>query len=225
MGALLPLNGLSSWLRAITTLFDLNPVELLAYLLRKLREMLNWQLYPGVYEVLEHEVTLELLDTGGNTAQMTKRQKVRFLQDNIIAYQDKAWGDGNIFAEYQCSPGYAVDRYREGHYYRILISLREAKKRGDIEEFHIQRLITDGFTKAIEAIQTEMDHRTHRLVLRVLFPVDRPPQRVNILELNTGRTQVLETTRLQVLADGRHQVEWEKQHPRLFEAYVLRWQW
>ena len=51
----------------------------------------------GLYEVLEYESTLELLDASGKCARFSKRQRVRYLQNNIIAYQDQAWGDGEIF--------------------------------------------------------------------------------------------------------------------------------
>lgn len=44
----------------------------------------------GMYEVLDYETTLELLDPKGHKASFTKREKVRYLQDNIIAYQDQA---------------------------------------------------------------------------------------------------------------------------------------
>ena len=46
----------------------------------------------GMYEVLEYESTLELKDRKGKQALFRKREKVRYLQDNIIAYQDQAWG-------------------------------------------------------------------------------------------------------------------------------------
>jgi len=74
--------------------------------------------YPGIYEVLDHRVSLELLDVKGKKAVYRKCQRVRFLQDNVIAYQDLAWGDGKIFAKYKCSPGIAVDKYQDGSYYR-----------------------------------------------------------------------------------------------------------
>jgi hypothetical protein len=45
----------------------------------------------GMYEVLEYESTLELLDRQGKRARFGKRQKVRYLQNNIITYQDQGW--------------------------------------------------------------------------------------------------------------------------------------
>lgn len=89
----------------------------------------------GMYEVLEYESRLELKDKHGRTAQFSKREKVRYRQNNILAYQDHAWGDGQILQDYQCTPGVVVDRYRSGHQIFLLISLREVKRRGDEDEF------------------------------------------------------------------------------------------
>ena len=89
----------------------------------------------GMYETLLYESTLEILDTGGHKARFTKRKHVRYLQDNIIAYQDYAWGDGKILRYYRCSPGKPVDFYRSGYKTYILISLHEVKNRGDEDIF------------------------------------------------------------------------------------------
>jgi len=165
------------------------------------------------------------VDTRGETAVYHKRERVRFAQDHIIAFQDQAWGDGEIFADYKCSPGEAVDRYREGDRYRILISLRETKHRGDVEEFRIERTIKDGFSTNIEDFQTEIDHPTERLSLSVIFPAQRLPKHVALIERNRARTIALGPGHFQTLPDGRQKVAWSTKKPRLFEAYILRWQW
>ncbi|MCD6576615.1 MAG: hypothetical protein J7K66_01215 [Anaerolineaceae bacterium] len=56
---------------------------------------------PGMYEVLSYESTLEILDPKGKQAIFTKKEEVKFLQDNIIAFQDQAWGRGKILENYQ----------------------------------------------------------------------------------------------------------------------------
>jgi len=179
----------------------------------------------GMYEVLEYDSQLELLDAKGKRAIYHKRQRVRFLQDNIIAFQDKAWGDGEIFADYRCSPGVAVDRYREGHRWRILISLRETKSQGDVEEFHIERGIQEGFTKPVEEFQVDIDHVTSQLGLSVVFPRTRLPEEVSLIEQNSTRTTDLGPQHRRVLPDGRVKMTWQADTPRLYESYILRWKW
>ncbi len=52
----------------------------------------------GVYETLDYESTIEIHNKIGTRAAFSKRKKIRYLQDNIIAYQDYGWGDGEIMS-------------------------------------------------------------------------------------------------------------------------------
>lgn len=143
----------------------------------------------------------------------------------MIAFQDQAWGDGDIFAEYKCSPGTPVDFYREGHRYRILISLRQSKQRGDIEEFHIERTIKRGFTKSIEDLQTEIDHKTKAMRMTVIFPKTRWVKKIALIEQKSSHVTELDNKHIQSLPDGRQQVRWRIAYPKQFEAYFLHWEW
>lgn len=222
------LNAYSSPLRFLKTLFsflNLDVTDLPVLFWKAFRPLLLLLTPPGIYEVLEHEVTLELCDPQGKEAVYHKRQKVRFLQNNVIAYQDQAWGAGDIFAEYRCTPGIPVDRYREGQRYRILISLRQTKNAGDMEEIRIERTIRNGFTRAIEDLQVETSHFHQQLSINIIFPESRPPRQMSLIEHNTARTQTLSVESLQQLPDHRYQLHWETHKPRLFERYMLQWQW
>lgn len=99
----------------------------------------------GVYEVLDYESTLEIYDSKGTKATFSKTKKVRYLQNNVIAFQDYAWGDGNILLNYHTSRGKPVDLYRSGFKTYVLLSLREVKNSGDLDEFNIQWNIRRGF--------------------------------------------------------------------------------
>lgn len=180
---------------------------------------------PGIYEVIRYDAELELKDRRGRKAVYRKRQHVRFVQDNIIAYQDTAWGDGDIFAAYRCSPGVEVDRYREGHRYHILISLRETKNRNDEETFNVERCITEGFTSNVEEFQVDIDHRTRRLSFAIVFPAGCAVKQVTLIEQNADRTTRLSTGHREQLADGRSRWVWVTEHPRLYETYIMRWEW
>ena len=114
-----------SWLEALGDVWEF---------LRKVMQGLSFE---GMYEVLEYESTLELKDREGKRATFKKREKVRYLQDNIIAYQDQAWGDGEILLDYRWAPGTPVDRYRSGYKTHILISRRGVKNKGDVDEFNL----------------------------------------------------------------------------------------
>lgn len=181
--------------------------------------------YHGIYEVLDCQMQLELCDAKGKVAVLDKRLQVRFAQNNIIAYQDQAWGDGAIFDEYRCRPGFPVDTYRDGHCYRVLISLRETKNRGDREEFRIHRTIQNGFTRETEDFQVEIEHPTRHLELTIVFPRTRPPRSVKLVEQNAGRTRPLAANGIQQLPDGRYEVRWKSSNLTLYESYIIRWEW
>jgi hypothetical protein len=174
---------------------------------------------------LEYESTLELLDKHGRRARFSKREHVRYLQNNIIAYQDQAWGDGQILIGYRCSPGKLVDRYRPGKKTYLLISLREIRNRGDTDKFNIEWRIRDGFIRKTELWETDVSHRTKQLSVQVVFPKDRPPIQAWLMEkLRRRKHRLGEETKTR-LPDGRWQVSWETRWPRKNEKYQLRWSW
>ena len=74
--------------------------EIVGKLLKVGRKMLRGMASEGVYEVLDFETTLELNDAKGSRATLKKRDKVLYLQNHILAYQDQAWGDGEILGNY-----------------------------------------------------------------------------------------------------------------------------
>ena len=179
----------------------------------------------GMYQVLEHEVTVELLDKKGKKAHVQKRQRMKYQQNNILAYQDQAWGDGEILLDYQCNPGKKVDEYRIGHKHFVLISLQSQKERGDEDEFLIEWDMKNGFLTSKEEWGSEISHSTKNITLQIIFPKSRPPLQVFIIEAIRGRTRLLPQEAIRRLPDGRWLVQWHKKKPRLYETYVLRWEW
>lgn len=179
----------------------------------------------STYEILEYDTQLELLDSRGELAKLQRHQRVKFLQDNVIAFQDHAWGEGEIFADYKVTPGAEVDRYKDGDRWNVLISLRETKGKGDIEDFYINRTIRDGFTEDSEWWQVEVWYRTKFLKLSAIFPADRTYKRVVLHTRSNNKTEVLDNEHFHALPDGRQMVTWEKENPRQSEVYTLKWDW
>jgi len=179
----------------------------------------------GMYEVLEYESTLELCDKRGEHARVHKREKVRYLQDHIIAYQDQAWGDGEILVNYRCSPGTPVDRYRPGKQTYILISLREVKNTGDLDEFNMTWEMRRSFLRPKELWAAAINHRMQRFKIQVIFPRARPPLRASLTEETTRKAYLLGPDARIQLPDGRWLVFWETSQPRLHETYGLAWEW
>ena len=179
----------------------------------------------GIYDVLEHHTILELMDTKGEVAVVKRRQKVRFLQDHVAAITDHAWGEGEIFAEYDCSPGVPADFYQDGSRHTVLISLREIKSRGDVLKLVIRRKIVGGFRKPDESWETAIYHRIRHLSISVVFPKGRGCRKATVTQRSTSKTVVLGRQHLRFLGDGRQTLTWEIRNPRLYDRYSLRWRW
>ena len=213
LGNLLPIGSILSWLEPLVNLWKM------------LRKALRGMADEGMYEVLAYESTLELLDPRGERAQVRKYERVRYLQNHIVAYQDEAWGDGEILINYHCTPGIPVDRYRPGKKTHILISLREVKNRGDTDEFHIEWEMRNGFRRATELWEAQINHRMNQFKIQVIFPQSRPPRKAALIEGATRRAHPLGPETCRQLPDGRWQVYWETNRPRLHETYSLQWEW
>ena len=200
-------------------------VEILAEGWRLTARLWNGLAHEGIYDVLEYECTLELLNKKGSRAKLHKRKKIRYAQNNIVAYQDWAWADGEYPLNYQCSPGTPVDFYRPANQTLILIALRQTKQRGEVDEFNINWEIKDGFIRPDEQWETDIDHRTKRFTTRIILPKSRPPKQAWLIKKRQQSTMQLDHNHISKLADGRWQIEWKTNKPRLYESYILKWEW
>lgn len=200
-------------------------IELVADIWKVTKKLWRGLSNEGMYEVLEYRAICEIKDKYGKAANFKKQQKVRYLQDNIISYQDQVWGEGENLLNYQSAPGVKADEYRLGQKTFILISLREMKQKGEVDEFNIEWDMKDSFLKPNEYWETEISHRTKKVVVDVIFPKNRLPQRATVTESTRRRTQVLGPESFKNLPDGRLRVRWESSKPRLYERYILKWDW
>lgn len=218
-------SSFARFLRPILTFLSQDWLIALLEIYRFIQQFLIERQPTGMYEILDYNSTLELLDAKGKVAVFKRHQKVKFLQNHITVFQDHAWGDGNIFADYKCSPGVVVDRYQEGNRWNILISLRETKSKGDITDFYIERTVKDGFTNDEEWWQIEVWDKTDRLLLSIIFPATRHCQRA-VLQMRGGnKTVILDHQHFHRLPDGRQLIQWEANNLSQAEVYTLRWQW
>jgi len=209
----------------LSWLFGLPWLELAEELVRMAWAWWRRRQDTGMYEALRYESTLELLDAAGEEASFTKRARVRYLQNDVVAFQDQIWSDGRAPIHYRCSPGVVVDRYRRAQTTVLLISLRQAKQRGEADDYHIQWRIRGGFRRSRELWQTTIYYQTRFACIQVIFPAARPPQEIWGREEFSRRA--LDPARLskQQLPDGRWLVQWKVRAPALHERYNLHWLW
>lgn len=213
---------LQSW---ILTLVDIPLFNIFSDLWKIGRKIVRGLSTEGVYEVLDYESTLELKDNKGERAVFHKKEVIKYLQNYILTHQDQAWGDGEILVGYHCSPGMPVDRYRSGYKTHILISLRDVKNKGDIQEFNFEWAIKKGFLNRTGFWGTEISHRTKRAIVKIIFPKDRFPREISIYEKNKQKSQSPGKSLMTTLPDGRCLLTWEKSQPKLYEQYIISWEW
>ncbi len=211
--------------RLLSLLFSLPWLNILAEIYRVGRKLWQGMADEGMYEVLEYESTVELHDTAGKVATYRKRQRIRYLQNHIIAFQDQIWSDGVSPIDYQCSPGVVVDRYRPAQTTILLISLCGVRMKGDVNVFESRCRIHNGFVRDDELWQTSINHRMHVATIHIVFPQERPPQKVWGTEELTKRRHSLASSTKRQLPDGRWRITWQIRKPRLNERYNLHWRW
>jgi len=223
------LAALGKWLsRALKTILRRDLIKTLEKLLDSWDVLSQWWdrvHYHGMYEILDYDSTLEFVDSKGKTAILTRREVIRFLQDDVVAIRDYAWGDGELFAKYSCQPGVPVDFYEDGSRCNVLISLREAKHRGDVLELWIERVIKGGFLEEPWWFETEIDHWVRHLKVSIIFPKERPCRRATLSRRSTGKTTLLSRRHFALLPDGRQKLTWEISRPKFQDRHTIKWVW
>jgi hypothetical protein len=96
---------------------------------------------------------------------------------------------------------------------------------GDELVLRTTRRIVNGFVRSEEYWESDVYHRTRRMELRIIFPHGRPCQRATVTVRSTGRTAALGSDCYHILIDGRQELIWILDKPRLNERYLLTWVW
>ena len=176
------------------------------------------------YEYLNWEATWDITDPAGERAEYVKNLTVRFLQPNVNVITDRIWGNGETMRDYRCSAGIPSDVFDFGNSKKVLISLRENKKKGMREYFTISRTILNGFTQEEEWVEEEPGYYAKRYVLRVIFPKGRLCRRAVLMRRRGNVTEELPGEAFNFTADGRQQVTVFLRNLHR-ERILLRWWW
>jgi hypothetical protein len=94
-----------------------------------------------------------------------------------------------------------------------------------MDEFKITWGVRRGFLSPTSFWGTEISHRTTRVVVHVIVPKTRQPKSALVLEKNRQKTTVLGKSAVKRLRGGNSEIFWEKNAPRLYEQYILKWEW
>lgn len=180
---------------------------------------------PGMYEVLNYESTLEIMNTSGTVAKFQKSEKIRFLQDNVIAVQDQVWGINNTIFGYKCSLGIPVDFYQSGYKTYVLISLRGVRSKKDEVDINTQWYLRGEAIGKNGTWETYINQCTQKINLSIIFPAERPPLKAWVNERNKKKTFEIEKKSFTQLANNKWKITWEKRNPQMYETYAIDWEW
>ncbi|GEM_PF-1110961 len=214
------LGQLPSW---VTIVLSNAATELLLRLLKHWTPKLPLPFRPSEnYEVLNYEASIEVKDSRGFRAIYSKRQKVRFLRDNVTTIYDYGWGTGNAFASHRIQPGRVVERKKVGLRYRTLVMLPEPQNKGDELTMSVQRMVKSKFTGKDNWLEAEVYCRIRRMRLSVILPATRPVGRA-------WMGQRLEAKQVPIsvkpMSQNRQRLEANISKPRIGDMYTLFWHW
>jgi hypothetical protein len=180
--------------------------------------------FGGLYETISDESDWDIHDSAGFEAVLVRRRRLHFLQNGVFAIRDYAWGDGDLLADYEISPGVRADTYTVAGKRSVVISLRETKRRGDVETYLITRRMRNMFVKDSEWVATEVTLPTQEVKITVRFPADRPPQGA-WLKQNSAPDHKQQKLPIEGGEDRRQTVSVRIQRPKLYETYTVWWKW
>jgi hypothetical protein len=178
--------------------------------------------YP--YEILRHNLVLELHDVQGQKATLRRTARIRFLRDQVHAVRDRIWGDGERSPIAAVEPGIVVDAFQEASTLHSLISLRGPKSRGDLVTLTVVHELQGWFTRANEYFEVEVDVPTSELRMEIRFPKRRIPHHVWLIAQKNGSRRQLAGSNRPVTREGMR-IVWRRSKPPVSERLRTEWDW
>jgi hypothetical protein len=132
------------------------------------------------YETLEFRGRLEILDREGRVARFIRRQRIRFLEDNVTAFHDRIWGEGILFAYYAADGMRMLQPIRTLKGYVLPLALPRPFHKGEVFEVRTERRIVGAFAGAGGYWESAMAVPTDVLDIEVVTPVGLRCRRVEV---------------------------------------------
>ncbi len=160
---------------------------------------------------------------------VTKNNRVRFIQNNVLAIPDYIWGDGSTSSDYSCDPGEKVAEHREGAKNCVVIALDRMYKRDDELDIRIIRTVRGAFLESEEWVEVKPVAGTPALSFTLLWPAGRPPRGTTLTLENERRNRRKVTTLtdddLEWHEGGRRKFARHFANPSADEVIRIDWKW
>lgn len=173
---------------------------------------------PG-YDVTRVEHRWDFVHPDGSLVIHRRRMRLRFVR-SVISVTDVVSDPLDQVSPYVCRPGRVVDRFPVGGETWVLVSLGELRRRGQEETLEFSHSLRDAFRGNHGTVQAMVPEGTRRLVLELVFPRDRGPEKVSC-RFGKGAPQPPEVDEL----DGRRILRWDFERVRAGASCAVQWSW
>ena len=183
---------------------------------------------PAVHPTLSYDtyalaLRLEISDAQGDHAVLSRRQQIRVRVADGLVVREVIWGEGRQLARYRLQGARRLGMRREGAQQALLLDPDGPASAGRTLTLRSRRTIRGGFRQTEEYCATLLERPTGRLLISVVFPVERPPQRAQLVGGLPER--VLRRVAVRYQADGRARLVCRLRQPAVAMPYRLEWTW
>lgn len=185
--------------------------------------------FGGPYEISKMVNELDIQSIDGSLAVHRKQLSLEFLHNQVVAIWEGAYGDGEQFADFKCTPTSlrAVDEFVEGGRRHKVISLRRLYNRGDKIDVTFERTIKNALLDPErEAFLVDVTRRTQTLIIRIIFHKEHKCTEATLYRRHGKKSSKEPLTQsFSYNEEGRQVIEWKKSRPKLGDTYTFEWTW
>ena len=168
------------------------------------------------YETIKFSGRLEILDRERRAARFVRRQRVRFLEDDVGVFMDRVWGEGVLFAGYAAPGLRMLEPIRTLKGYVVPLRLPRLFRKGDVFDIVTERRIIGAFYHPLAYWDTAMSAPTELVSIEVAAPAGTPIKRPEIVAPARGDMDARQRQR---------SLEFRVARPALDVPYKLAWSW
>lgn len=168
------------------------------------------------YETIKFSGRLKILDSDGNAAVFTRRQRVRFLEDGVSVLFDRIWGEGILVGSY-LAPGLSLmEPIRTPTGYVLPLGLPRRFRKGETFEIVSHRRIVGAFSESRGYWDTTMSKPTELIQITVVVPPGMPLSEPEVVAPPRGDIDV---------ASRANSLKLRVARPAMNGPYRLSWSW
>lgn len=168
------------------------------------------------YETIKFSGRLKFLDTTRSVAIFTRRQRVRFLEDNVGVMFDRVWGEGVILGRYSVQEAKLMEPIRTSNGYILPLALPGRFRKGDVFDLVTHRRIIGAFDNDSGYWDTSMTKPTELIQITVITPPGMAVAKPEIIAPPRGDFD---------LTEKANSLKMRVAKPALSGPYRLAWLW